>query len=113
VARGLSLGSRRATARHHREEAISALTAPDLLPRPRLLACAIDVTLVDRERRLRPVVRDALRRVAATGVRVVLVTGRAPWDGIAALAEDLDLEGPQITMQGALVSDPRSGAVAG
>jgi hydroxymethylpyrimidine pyrophosphatase-like HAD family hydrolase len=57
------------------------------------------------------VVRDALRRVASTGVRVVLATGRAPWHGIAELADELGLDGPQITMQGALASDPRTGQV--
>ena len=54
-------------------------------------------------------VRDAVRLVAASGVRIVLATGRAPWNGIADLADALGLSGPQITMQGALVADPRTG----
>jgi hydroxymethylpyrimidine pyrophosphatase-like HAD family hydrolase len=42
---------------------------------------------------------------------VVLATGRSPWRGVAALAEELDLVGPQITMQGALLSVPATGEV--
>jgi hydroxymethylpyrimidine pyrophosphatase-like HAD family hydrolase len=52
-----------------------------------------------------------VRRVAQTGVHVVLATGRAPWDGIAELADELGLDGPQITMQGALIGDPRTGRI--
>lgn len=42
---------------------------------------------------------------------VVLATGRSPWSGVADLAARLGLVGPQITMQGALVSVPASGEV--
>jgi hydroxymethylpyrimidine pyrophosphatase-like HAD family hydrolase len=42
---------------------------------------------------------------------VVLATGRSPWSGIAELSERLGLAGPQITMQGALISVPATGEV--
>jgi Cof subfamily protein (haloacid dehalogenase superfamily) len=82
-----------------------------MLPRPRLLALDIDGTLLDERGLLRPVVRDALAVVSASGVQVILATGRSPWDGVAELAADLGLDGPQITMQGALISDPATGTI--
>ena len=42
---------------------------------------------------------------------MVLATGRSPWSGIAELTGRLGLTGPQITMQGALVSVPATGEV--
>jgi HAD superfamily hydrolase (TIGR01484 family) len=42
---------------------------------------------------------------------VVLATGRSPWAGIADLAGILGLAGPQVTMQGALLSVPATGEV--
>lgn len=84
---------------------------PGSLPRPRLLACDIDGTILDEVGVLRPQVRDAIAAVAASGVEVVLATGRSPWSGVAELAAELGLTGPQITMQGALFADPATGAV--
>ena len=77
--------------------------------RPRLLACDIDGTLLDHGGLLRPHVRDAIRLVAESGVHVVLATGRSPWAGVAEIAHQLGLTGPQVTMQGALISVPSSG----
>jgi 5-amino-6-(5-phospho-D-ribitylamino)uracil phosphatase len=88
-----------------------ALTEPAALPRPRLLACDIDGTILDAGGSLRLSVRRAIARVAEAGVGVVLVTGRSPWRGVAPLASDLGLPGPHVTMQGALVSMPDTGAV--
>jgi Cof subfamily protein (haloacid dehalogenase superfamily) len=85
--------------------------APADLPRPRLLACDIDGTILDDDGILRPAVARALATVRASGVDVVLATGRSPWSGIRELAGMLGLAGPQITMQGALVADPASGQV--
>jgi len=82
-----------------------ALPGPDALPRPRLLALDIDGTLLDDRRCLRPAVSAAVRRVAASGVHVILATGRSPWFGVADLASELGLSGPQVTMQGACVVD--------
>ncbi len=80
-------------------------------PRPRLLACDIDGTLLDPAGRLRPHVRDAIRTVVSSGVRVVLATGRSPWAGISELCAELGLSGPQIAAQGALSIDPVTGRV--
>ncbi len=55
--------------------------------------------------------RDAVAAITESGVEVVLATGRSPWSGIAELADRLGLAGPQITMQGALVSMPATGDV--
>jgi len=56
-------------------------------------------------------VRDAVAAITESGVEVVLATGRSPWSGIAELSDRLGLAGPQITMQGALVSMPATGDV--
>lgn len=80
------------------------------LPRPRLLACDIDGTLLDGAGVLRPEVKDAVSLIRASGVEVVLATGRSPWTGVGPIAAELGLTGPQITMQGALISDLATGA---
>lgn len=82
------------------------------LPRPRLLACDIDGTLLDHAGALRVEVREAIGMIRASGVHVVLATGRSPWTGVGPIATELGLSGPQITMQGALISDVHTGAVA-
>ncbi len=88
-----------------------AFPAPEALPRPRLLACDVDGTIVDAHGVLRSPVRDAIARVSSSGVDVVLVTGRSPWSGVPELAAQLGLLGPHITMQGALISVPATGAI--
>jgi hypothetical protein len=60
---------------------------------------------------LHPAVSDAIATIAGSGVDVVLATGRSPWSGIAELVGRLSLQGPQITMQGALLSMPATGEV--
>ncbi len=84
---------------------------PEALPRPRLLACDIDGTILDARGTLRPAVSDAIALIAASGVEVVLVTGRSPWSGVPELAVRLGLPGPHITMQGALISVPATGTI--
>ena len=108
-ARGVSRG-RQLPARRPGWAADTAIQA-GAQGRPRLLAIDIDGTLLDERGLLRPVARDAVRAVAATGVEVLLATGRSPWDGVAEIAADLGLDGPQITMQGALISDPATGRI--
>jgi hypothetical protein len=76
----------------------------------RLLACDVDGTLITTGERLSEETRKALLDLRALGIEVVLATGRSPW-GIHDLCEDLGLLGPQITMQGALVVSPLSGAI--
>jgi HAD superfamily hydrolase (TIGR01484 family) len=56
-------------------------------------------------------VRAAVRRVADSGVEVVLATGRSPWFGIAELASLLELDGVHVALQGALVFEPATGVV--
>jgi hypothetical protein len=84
---------------------------PARLPRPRLLACDIDGTILDERGVLQPAVRDAIEMISTSGVTVVLATGRSPWAGIAELADSLGLTGPQITMQGALLAVPATGQI--
>jgi 5-amino-6-(5-phospho-D-ribitylamino)uracil phosphatase len=93
-----------------RSDVISAIprSAPDSLPRPSILALDIDGTILDGAGQLREPVRRAIRKVADSGVHVVLATGRSPWFGVAHLAAELGLTGPQITMQGAVVVEPVS-----
>ncbi|MFN8623766.1 MAG: HAD family hydrolase [Chloroflexota bacterium] len=80
-------------------------------PRPRLLACDIDGTLLDHLGVLRPAVVRAVAAIAATGVEVIIATGRSPWTNVAEIAAALGLSGFQITMQGALISDVASGGI--
>lgn len=96
-----------------RETPIEALAypVPAERPQPRLLACDVDGTLLDERGVLRPAVRDAIALIRNAGVDVVLATGRSPWAGLAKLCDDLGLDGPQITMQGALIISPRTGEI--
>ncbi len=80
-------------------------------PRPRLVACDIDGTLLDHLGVLRPAVVRAVAAVRRSGAQVILCTGRSPWTNVADIAAELGLSGHQITMQGALISDPVSGTV--
>lgn len=86
-------------------------TTSPTLPRPRLLACDIDGTILDDRGILRPEIRAAVRTIRASGVEVILATGRSPWSGVADLAAELGLGSTHVTMQGALVSAPATGEV--
>jgi Cof subfamily protein (haloacid dehalogenase superfamily) len=108
-ARGISRG-RQLPARRPDMRGVQVPAATQL-PRPRLLALDVDGTVLDERGLLRPVVRDAIAAVSATGVLVLLATGRSPWDGVGELAAELGLDGPQITMQGALIADPETGSL--
>jgi Cof subfamily protein (haloacid dehalogenase superfamily) len=74
-------------------------------PRIRLLACDMDGTLFRGDLRISPAVRDAISAARRAGVRVVLATGRMP-SAAAPFVNLLQLDGPQIYYNGALVSDP-------
>ena len=76
-----------------------------------MLVCDIDGTILDDRGTLPAPVRHAIRAIAASGVDVVLATGRSPWSGVASICDVLGLDGPQITMQGALLSVPATGEV--
>lgn len=77
---------------------------------PRLLALDLDGTLLGADGQLPPRTRVALRRLRAGGVHVVLASGRAP-AGMLRLCQELGLDDPQITMQGALIASPLTGSV--
>ena len=70
--------------------------------RPRLVALDIDGTVVDHDGQLPREVRDAVQRVLAAGVPVVLATGRA-WHGTEPVFTALGLPpGPAVCSNGAV-----------
>ena len=69
-----------------------------------MLAIDVDGTLVDSRDELTPVVRDAVRRAAAAGVRIVLATGRR-YSRALPLVEPLGIEAPIVSASGALIKD--------
>ena len=74
----------------------------------RLLALDVDGTLLDPAGELRPTVRDAVMAVRQRGLRVVLCTGRR-FRTARPLAQALQLDGPLVVHNGALVKDLASG----
>jgi Cof subfamily protein (haloacid dehalogenase superfamily) len=77
---------------------------------PRLLALDVDGTLLGPDGDVPPRTRAAIERLRASGVHVVLASGRMP-AGMRRLCRDLGLNDPQITMQGALIASPLTGSV--
>ena len=75
---------------------------------PRVFFCDLDGTLLDEDGSLHPDTRRAFLALSARGTRVVLASGRMPVD-MAETCEALGLEGPQITMNGALLCSPVTG----
>ena len=73
-----------------------------------LLVCDLDGTLLEPNGSISARTRSAVEAVREAGVRVAVATGRVP-SGIASIVRDLDLDGPQITMHGALVTAPVGG----
>ena len=71
--------------------------------RPRMGALDVDGTVVDRDGVLGPDMADAIARVLAAGVPVVLATGRA-WHSTRELVELLGLpSGPTVCSNGAVI----------
>jgi hydroxymethylpyrimidine pyrophosphatase-like HAD family hydrolase len=71
--------------------------------RPRLVACDVDGTLVDRDGRMPTAVGEAIDLVLAAGVPVVLATGRS-WHGVLPLVEEMGLPpGPSVCSNGAVI----------
>src|SRR6266511_3214288 len=68
----------------------------------RLLALDVDGTLLDPAGELRPAVQEAVMAVQQRGLRVVLCTGRR-------FRTALQLDGPLVVHNGALVKDLASG----
>jgi len=71
----------------------------------RLLALDVDGTVTDSRHEVRDRVRDAIERVRAAGVRVMLATGRRYRDALP-VAERLAITEPLVTASGALVKRP-------
>lgn len=71
----------------------------------RLLAVDIDGTLVNSQDQVTPVTREALRRAAAAGVRIVLATGRR-YSRALPLAAPLGIDAPIVSASGALIKRP-------
>lgn len=70
----------------------------------RLVATDLDGTLLRADRTISGRTRETLARVAASGVQIVLVTGRPP-RFVDALARELDLTGAAICANGAICYD--------
>lgn len=60
-------------------------------PRYRMLATDLDGTLFSTGGGVSPGNREAIRQASARGIPIVLCSGRAPWEGVAKLGEDLGL----------------------
>jgi len=78
------------------------------LPAPKIFFSDLDGTLLDDDGGVHPDTVQAFGELAAKGTRIVLASGRIPRT-MAPVCEALGLEGPQITMNGALLCDPRTG----
>jgi len=74
----------------------------------RLVAIDLDGTLLTREKRPSPRTRRALADLSARGCHVVIATGR-PFDVLRIFCAGVELAAPQITFNGAVVHDPRTG----
>jgi 5-amino-6-(5-phospho-D-ribitylamino)uracil phosphatase len=71
---------------------------------PRLLVLDIDGTLLNSEDIVTPVVKDAVAEVREAGVEVALATGRRVGSTLA-VVEEVGIELPLVTFNGALVWD--------
>lgn len=78
--------------------------------KPRLLALDLDGTLLPRSKRLSPRARAAVAAARGGGLRVVVATGKT-WHLAARYAAELEVEGPLIALDGALVRDCPDGRV--
>jgi Cof subfamily protein (haloacid dehalogenase superfamily) len=72
----------------------------------RLLAIDLDFTLLDANREIADVNREAVARAVENGITVVLASGRG-CSGMRKYAEHLGLEGAMVTCNGALVVTPK------
>jgi Cof subfamily protein (haloacid dehalogenase superfamily) len=77
-------------------------------PVPRIFFSDLDGTLLDDDGSVHPDTVQAFKELAARGTHIVLASGRIPRT-MAPVCEALDLRGPQITMNGALLCDPLTG----
>jgi len=96
-------GLRKMAARESKPVAVSSV-------RPRMLVCDVDGTLLNPLGELTPASRAALNSLRLAGIPVVLASGRLPY-AMQTLCRELELAGPQITMNGALIMAPLSGEI--
>ena len=75
---------------------------------PLLLAIDLDGTLVKPRHPVRPTVIEAVKRAIAAGTRATIVTGRM-YVGAKPFADALDLDGPIVCYQGAVLADAKTG----
>jgi Cof subfamily protein (haloacid dehalogenase superfamily) len=73
-----------------------------------LVVCDLDGTLLEPDGSISERTRSAIAAVRQAGIHVAVATGRVPV-GIEKVVRALDLNGPQITMHGALVIAPAGG----
>ncbi|CAM3439656.1 Cof-type HAD-IIB family hydrolase [Hydrogenibacillus schlegelii] len=73
-----------------------------------LVAVDVDGTLIDDAFRVPPKTRAILREIHASGLVVVLATGRNP-SGTVPLLSEIGISGPLIVHNGAFVFDPATG----
>jgi Cof subfamily protein (haloacid dehalogenase superfamily) len=74
----------------------------------RMIAIDVDGTLLTTAHELSPRVREAVRAARRRGVHVALATGKL-LRSVTYLVEALDLDGPQITCNGAAIMDALGG----
>jgi Cof subfamily protein (haloacid dehalogenase superfamily) len=77
---------------------------------PKIFFCDLDGTLLDDDGSLHPDTVAAFAELAERGTRIVLASGRIPLNMVE-VCRALGLEGPQITMNGALLCSPLTGEV--
>ncbi|HXV96587.1 MAG TPA: Cof-type HAD-IIB family hydrolase [Gaiellaceae bacterium] len=73
-----------------------------------VLACDLDRTLIWEDGSLRPRTKAAIARARASGMRVILVTGRM-FRSVRPYLEEAGIDDPVVCYQGAVVADPRTG----
>ena len=76
----------------------------------KLVVCDIDGTLVDREKRVSPVNREAIERFRREGGELTLATGRIE-KSVASYCRDLDIRVPVILYNGARITNPLTGEI--
>lgn len=77
----------------------------------RLVASDVDGTLLDHHGRLPEARADAVRRLVAAGIPLVLATGKL-WSSVRRLTDDLGLVGPHVACNGSVVFDGEGTVVA-
>ena len=73
-----------------------------MIPRPRLVVCDLDGTLVDSEKRLRPATVAAVGRLRAAGIGFAVISAR-PRSGVMPIVEALGLKGEQAAFNGGTI----------